>query len=83
MWNSGVSGLERAGGNPARQARRDSGDSVGTMVAGHLLSNVRYGIRGQIGIGGVDFFVEYDLNEMFQENQGAPELQRIQFGITF
>ena len=49
----------------------------------HLLSNVRYGIRSQIGFRGIDLFFEYDLNEMFQENQGAPPLQRIQFGITF
>lgn len=51
-------------------------------TANHLLSNVRYGIRGQVGFKGVDLFVEYDLNEMFQENQGAPALNRIQFGIT-
>ena len=52
-------------------------------TASHLLANVRYGIRGQVGIGGLDLFIEYDLNEMFQENQGAPQLNRIQFGITF
>lgn len=49
----------------------------------YLLSNIRYGIRGQIGIKDFDFFVEYDLNEMFQKNQGAPSLNRIQFGVTF
>jgi len=51
--------------------------------AGYLLSNFRYGIRGQVGIRGVDFFFEYDINEMFQANQGAPALNRMQFGITF
>ena len=48
-----------------------------------LINNVRYGLRGQLGFRGVDLFVEYDLSEMFQENQGAPELNRIQFGVTF
>jgi hypothetical protein len=52
-------------------------------TASHLISNVRYGLRGQVGFRGVDLFLEYDLNEMFQENQGAPELNRIQFGISF
>lgn len=62
-------------------------DSDGTRkdknTAGHLLSNVRYGLRGQIGYRGVDLFFEYDLSEMFQENQGAPVLNRIQFGVSF
>lgn len=47
-----------------------------------LLNDVRYGIRGQFGFKGIDFFVEYDLNDMFQDSSGAPVLQRIQFGIT-
>ena len=52
-------------------------------TASHLLSNVRYGIRGQLGIRGLDLFFEYDLSETFQENQGAPQLNRMEFGITF
>lgn len=48
-----------------------------------LLNNIRYGLRGQFGFKGVDFFVEYDMNEMFQADSGAPALQRMQFGITF
>ncbi len=51
-------------------------------TANHLLANVRYGIRGQIGFKGIDLFVEYDLNNMFQQNQGAPALTRLQFGLT-
>ncbi len=47
-----------------------------------LLNDIRYGIRGQVGFRGIDLFVEYDLNEMYQENSGAPVLQRLQFGIT-
>jgi hypothetical protein len=61
----------------------DGGKRKDKNTASHLLSNVRYGVRGQIGFRGVDLFVEYDLNEMFQENQGAPPLNRIQFGVTF
>ncbi len=48
-----------------------------------LLNDIRYGVRGQFGFKGVDFFVEYDLSKMYQENVGAPVLQRMQFGITF
>lgn len=47
-----------------------------------LLNDVRYGVRGQFGFKGIDLFVEYDLNKMFQDGSGAPDLQRIQFGIT-
>lgn len=61
----------------------DGGKRKDKKTGNHLISNVRYGVRGQVGFGGVDLFIEYDLNEMFQENQGAPELNRIQFGITF
>ena len=62
---------------------RDNGDKKKDKNTGNfLLNNIRYGLRGQIGIKGVDFFVEYDMNEMFQSNSGAPVLQRMQFGIT-
>ncbi len=61
----------------------ENGDKKKDKNTGNfLLNNVRYGIRGQFGFKGIDLFVEYDLNEMFQENTGAPQLQRIQFGIT-
>ena len=62
----------------------ENGDKKKDKVnSNYLLNNVRYGVRGQFGFKEVDFFVEYDLNEMFQDNSGAPALQRIQFGITF
>jgi len=47
------------------------------------LNDIRYGIRGQLGIQGMDFYFSYDLSDMFQSNSGAPELNRFQFGITF
>ena len=58
-------------------------DAKTKQTANYLLNNVRYGIRGQMGFRGVDLFIEYDLSQVFQENQGAPELNRIQFGVTF
>ncbi|RLD21736.1 MAG: hypothetical protein DRI71_08485 [Bacteroidetes bacterium] len=58
-------------------------DNKDKNTSNHLLNNVRYGVRGQVGFRGIDLFVEYDLSEMFQENQGAPQLNRIQFGVTF
>lgn len=49
------------------------------------LTNVRYGIRGQIGYKGLDLFVMYDLNNVFANDRG-PEgsngLNAITFGIT-
>ncbi|MCF6352398.1 MAG: hypothetical protein L3J06_05255 [Cyclobacteriaceae bacterium] len=62
---------------------RDNGDKKKDKNNGNfLLNNIRYGLRGQIGIRGIDLFVEYDMSDMFQDNSGAPALQRIQFGIT-
>lgn len=49
---------------------------------GLYLENLRYGIRGEIGIGRVKFFSTYDLNSLFQEGKG-PELNPITFGIVF
>jgi len=61
----------------------ENGDKKKDKNTGNLLLNdIRYGIRGQFGFKGIDFFVEYDMNEMFQDNSGAPVLQRMQFGIT-
>ncbi len=46
------------------------------------LYNFRYGIRALIGFEDFNFFVNYDLNELFDENRG-PELNAFSFGITF
>ncbi|MCS5490169.1 PorT family protein [Algoriphagus limi] len=42
--------------------------------------NFRYGLRGEIGVGDVTFFFNYDLNDLFQPGLG-PELQAMSFGI--
>ena len=66
----------------SRTKYKDNGGKV-KNTANYLLNNVKYGVRGQIGFRGVDFFIEYDLSRVFQENQGAPNLNRLQFGVTF
>lgn len=49
---------------------------------GLYLENLRYGIRGEIGVGRVKFFTTYDLNNFFQDGKG-PELNPITFGVVF
>jgi len=44
------------------------------------LSNFRYGARAQFGYKGFDFFVNYDLNNVFQDGV-RPELNALSFGI--
>lgn len=51
-------------------------------ATGLYLNNLRYGIRGEVGIGEVKFFTTYDLNELFQEGKG-PAVTPISFGIIF
>ncbi len=48
---------------------------------GFYLNNLRYGLRAQLGFGGVDFFVNYDISEVFVENKG-PKLNAFSFGVT-
>lgn len=42
--------------------------------------NFRYGLRGEIGVGDVTFFFNYDLNDLFQPGLG-PEMQAMSFGL--
>lgn len=46
------------------------------------LNNIRYGLRAQVGFHDIDFFFNYDLNELFIENKG-PHLNAFSFGVTF
>jgi hypothetical protein len=59
-----------------------SGRHKDKEATGLYLENLRYGIRGEIGIGRVKFFSTYDLNQLFQDGKG-PELNPITFGIVF
>lgn len=47
---------------------------------GFYLNNLRYGARVQIGFRGMDFFANYDLNEVFVDNKG-PSLNAFSFGV--
>lgn len=59
-----------------------SGRHKDKEATGLYLENLRYGIRGEIGVGRVKFFTTYDLNQLFQDGKG-PELNPITFGIVF
>ncbi|MBD8488122.1 outer membrane beta-barrel protein [Echinicola sp. CAU 1574] len=59
-----------------------SGRHKDKLNTGIYLNNVRYGIRGEIGVGRVTFFSTYDLNELFQDEKG-PALNPIVFGLVF
>ena len=48
----------------------------------YYLSNLRYGIRAQLGWNGTDLFFNYDMNTLFEEGKG-PELNPFSFGIIF
>jgi hypothetical protein len=52
------------------------------LNTGIFLNNFRYGIRGEVGFGRVNFFTTYDFNQLFQAGKG-PELNPITFGIIF
>ena len=56
-------------------------DRTEKINTGLYLENLRYGFRGEVGIGKhLTFFITYDLNELFQEGKG-PSLNPITFGI--
>ena len=59
-----------------------SGRSKDKESTGLYLQNLRYGIRGEIGVGRVKFYTTYDLNELFQDGKG-PAVTPISFGIIF
>ena len=44
--------------------------------------NYRYGLRAEIGVGDVNLYVNYDLNNFFIADKG-PEVQAISLGISF
>ena len=44
--------------------------------------NFRYGLRTEIGVGDVNLFLTYDLNNFFMPEKG-PEVQAISFGVAF
>ena len=59
-----------------------SGRRKDKEATGLYLETLRYGVRGELGVGRVKFFTTYDLNELFQEGKG-PALNPITFGVIF
>jgi hypothetical protein len=47
-----------------------------------FINNMRYGVRMQVGVRSADFFLNYDLNELFVANKG-PKLNAFSFGVIF
>jgi len=47
----------------------------------YYLNHLRYGARLQVGFNSVDFFFNYDMNQLFVENKG-PNLNAFSFGVT-
>ncbi len=84
QWNIGIGTYAgyRIGGHT--KAVFDDGDSKERDKArsNYFLNNFRYGLKLQLGYGGVDVFATYDLNELFVENRG-PKLNAFAFGIRF
>jgi hypothetical protein len=70
-------------GSHSKQQYELNGDKQTEKVHDDFyLENFRYGLRFQIGVRGADFFVNYDLNELFTEGNG-PELHPFSFGFIF
>lgn len=69
-------------GSHTKYKFKEDGDRDKDKTSGNFnLNNFRYGIRGQIGFKGMDFFVNYDLNDLFNDNQGPADLNAISFGF--
>ena len=47
-----------------------------------FINDLRYGARLQLGINGFDMFVNYDLNELFEDGRG-PQLNPVSIGVIF
>ncbi|MCU0418519.1 MAG: hypothetical protein MUC38_02580 [Cyclobacteriaceae bacterium] len=70
-------------GSYTKNVFEENGDERKPRNHDHFyLNNLRYGMRLQVGYDDVDFFVNYDMNELFIENRG-PRLNAFSFGITF
>ncbi|MBN3582840.1 hypothetical protein JYB64_10635 [Algoriphagus aestuarii] len=77
----GYAGL-RIGGRGKFVYDDENGDKQKLFEKSNMyVENFRYGARGEIGVGDVTLFFNYDLNNLFQENLG-PEANAMSFGIT-
>ena len=66
-----------------KQVHQEDGEHINEKDRDNFyLNNLRYGVRLQLGIHATDFYINYDLNELFTEGKG-PELHPVSFGIVF
>lgn len=71
----------RLGGH-TKTLYKDEGDRKKDKNSDNLyLSNIRYGLRLQLGFRSTDVFFNYDLNSLFVSGKG-PSLNAFSFGIT-
>ncbi|MEM7552359.1 MAG: hypothetical protein AAF363_21925 [Bacteroidota bacterium] len=70
----------RLGGRSKLVFREDGDRERSRIRDSFFLENWRYGVRGQIGYRDVDFFINYDFNDLFESGRG-PQLNAISFGI--
>lgn len=69
-------------GSHSKIVYKESGDKEKDKNRDNFnLTNIRYGLRFQLGFGGTDLFFNYDLNELFNGTRG-PTLNAFSFGIT-
>lgn len=68
-------------GSRSKLVYKEDGDREKDISRGNFyLTNFRYGVRVQMGYKGMDFFANYDLNNVFAEGRG-PKLNAVSFGI--
>ncbi len=67
-------------GSKAKYVVKSDGKSKDKDHDNFFLENWRYGLRVQAGFREVDFFFNYDLNELFTEDRG-PSLNAFSFGV--
>lgn len=82
--NVGIGGYAgfRIGSNSKAKYRDENNEKVKIVNDSNFyLNDFQYGLQAQIGIGGVNVFARYALNNLFQENRG-PELTPVVFGIV-
>lgn len=74
----------RLGGQTKYVYRENSNREKDKNSGNFYLTNLRYGVRAQVGYKGLDLFAMYDLNEVFAPSKGpgGTVLNAITFGIT-
>lgn len=76
----GYAGL-RLGGRGKFVYDDDSGNKQKIFEKSNMYaSNVRYGVRAEIGVNDFNLFLNYDLNDVFETEKG-PKLNAISFGM--